>query len=84
MKRTNNKENLFSTRVIVSTHLEWADNNEGTPGCQESIGSLLRFFDGHRVKDVRQRDGNEFSDTLNECGFRQFAIQDVRCAQGEE
>jgi hypothetical protein len=84
MKRPNDHEDLFLTPVVVPTDLGFFDDHEGTSGCQESVGGLLCFFDSHRVKDVRHRNGDECANAFDECGVGESAIEDVRCAEGKE
>lgn len=84
MKRPNDHENLFPTPVVVLTYERFFDDHEGTSRCQHSVGGLLCFFDRHRIKDVRHRDGGECANAFYECSVGESAIEDVRCAEGKE
>lgn len=42
------------------------------------------MFDRHRIKDVRQRNGDECANAFDECGIREPAIEDVRCTKRKE
>lgn len=84
MKRPHDRKHPFPASVILQAH-EWPRDDRKRPsGCQERVRGLLRRFDGHRIKDVRRRLGDELADAFYERQIGQVTIENMRCAEREE